>query len=565
MRSPRLYQVFLVTSLVVAAACDSNTKAPVAPDGGPAAFNIVNVAAQCSNTQKNLISSEIKNLYTSNTDKNEASKRLQTITGNCVLSDPTKLHQAGADDIAYVAFFLSKVPSLALGHTDWAQHLNDVLLYAFGRVYGPTNKGIVASSFEQYGAIQVCGSGGCLLQDQSGSFKLRVNAGTIGTNTSFSQYLFTFAPVANSNCQHETLDFHGPCHDVAVNPFTTFPSPYVTVSACTADLEATGSLAHEFNLALPTPAHTDNSSFVTLPPAAATALAVTCNNVPGDFDGLNPPVIGSLGTRGVFAMLRDGMTQVGNKALGFLSPTPAYAIHVFGSDISAFCDPDQGCAPVGNVDPLTFLGTFSSGAFGFPPPTQAEKGTWTSFASAPGTITVQQSLGNLTDRVVVLSQGGGNCSVCGGLQLTGTLATTTPGVYPANGTHQVVWSSLQDAPTVKQAPFVLRGSDGKEIAALTYAQVQSSQILTFTYKNGNNVVTETVGNWVRDVAQTFTITVDLANKTVTLTGPGLTTKTGGFVQAATDFKQWAAEFTGIDAGVMAVDNVQIIRLQSTTP
>jgi hypothetical protein len=388
-----------------------------------------------------------------------------------------------------------------------------------------------------------------------------VNAGTIGTNTSFSQYLFTFAPVANSNCQHETLDFHGPCHDVAVNPFTTFPSPYVTVSACTADPEATGSLAHEFNLALPTPDHTDNASFVTLPPAAALALSVTCDGVQPDFSSI-PGAISSLDTRGVFAMLRDGMKQVGNRAVGFLSPTPAYAIHVFGSDISAFCDPDEGCAPVGNVDPLTFLGNFTGDPFGLPPDTQAEKGTWTSSATPPGSITVQQSLGNLTDRVVVLSQGGGACTNCGGLQLTGTVATANPGVYPANGTLQVVWSSLEDSPTLKLAPFVLRGSDGKKIAVLSYSQVQNAQLLTFTSAAG----AVTVGNWVRDVAQTFTITVDLTNKIVTLTGTGgVTTTSGGFIEAATDLKQWAAEFTGIDAGVIAVDNVSITRLQSTTP
>jgi hypothetical protein len=60
--------------------------------------------------------------------------------------------------------------------------------------------------------------------------------------------------------------------------------------------------------------------------------------------------------------------------------------------------------------------------------------------------------------------------------------------------------------------------------------------------------------------------VDLTNKIVTLTGTGgVTTTSGGFIEAATDLKQWAAEFTGIDAGVIAVDNVSITRLQSTTP
>lgn len=563
MRSPRLYQVFLVASLVVAAACDNNTKAPVAPDVGPAAFNIINVAAKCSNSQKSLISSEIRSLYSSNADKNEASKRLQAITGNCVLTDPTKLHQAGADDIAYVAFFLAKVAvpgSVGLTSTEWAQHINDVMLYAFGKVYGPGSGGVAASSFGQYGAIGVCGSAGCTLTDGQSLFTLRVNLNTIGSpGTEFNQYLFTIAPVANSQCQHESLDFHGPCHDVAVNPFTTFPAPYVTLGACTHDNEAAFT-SGEFNLALPTRA-ADNPAFVTLPPTASTHLATFCNpSVPADLGAF---AAASSGTHSILASIGDGMRKAGAKAIEFLSPKSAYAIHVFGSDVSAFCDPDAGCAPVGNVDPLVFLGNFTTTPpFGpFPATAPAEKGTWTSSVTPPGSITVQQALGNLTQRVVVLSQGGGACTNCGGLNLTGTVTTATPGLYPSNGTYEVTWSSLEDSPTLKLAPFVLRGSDGKKIAVLSYSQVQNSQLLTFTSAAG----AVTVGSWVRDVAQTFTITVDLTAKTVKLTGSGLTTTSGGFIEAATDLKQWAAEFTGIDAGVIAVDNVSITRLQSTTP
>jgi hypothetical protein len=556
-----LSQLLALSALMVGAACSDNVPAPSDPQAihVQPLNNIFSPASQCSNDLAKTIAGEIKDLYRRNTDRTEASKQLQDLMSVCELSDPVQLHRAGVHAVNYVEFFLTRwrAGALNLGAPAWALHVNEILLLAFGRVYGPPNQGIAASSFGTYGTIGVCGPAGCLLTTPAGLFALRVNVGTLGApDTEFEEYIFAIAPVSNGNCESENLDFHGPCHDATVNPYTTFPAPYITYASCTADAEGSFPAA-DFVHARPTRDPNDNASFVKIPPEATNPLVLQCPSlVPSDLGGF---AFGMSRSQSLWAWARNSSRTVGARALAFLMPAPAYAWHVFpGSNDFDLGSAESGSnLPIGVVDPQIFLGNFTNDVVGQQPDPSAEKGTWTSFTTNPGSITVQASLGDMNDTAAVLSQGGGACVQCGGLQLTGTVA----GTPPIHGKYSVSWRSLQSNPTLKEAPFVIRSSNNERIAVLSYKAQMQNSILTFTYSVNGVLTTTQVGTWDRDVSQLFEIIVDLDTKTVELRIDNVLVASGGFISAlATDLKQVAAEFTGIDAGVIAWDDVQIKRL-----
>jgi hypothetical protein len=204
-------------------------------------------------------------------------------------------------------------------------------------------------------------------------------------------------------------------------------------------------------------------------------------------------------------------------------------------------------SPFGAVDALLFKGTFTADAIGSTP-VNADVGTWTTQITAPGSISVESSLGDLTSKPVVLSQAGGNCETCGGLLMQGNL--TSAGPLATDGRYHVEWTSVQDAPAVKGAPFVLRSSAGAEIARVTYSTVSSANVLSY---NGT-----VFGTWVRHVSQHFEIEVDLNAKTTSLTVDGVAVATGSFTAA--NFATVSADYRGIDSGVMGWDNISVTRL-----
>ena len=174
----------------------------------------------------------------------------------------------------------------------------------------------------------------------------------------------------------------------------------------------------------------------------------------------------------------------------------------------------------------------------------------------PFSIAVQSSLGDLTTKPVVLNQAGGNCTLCGGLELTGT-ATTPPEVDATSGVYIVRWTSLQSKPSSKEAPIVIRSAAGLEVARLSYRTVSSTRILAY------NSVTLPVA-WAQSVAQSFEVVVDLATKTTSLRIDGA--PVAGFQAvpfvnaAATDVGTIGAEFSGIDAGIVGWDNISITKI-----
>lgn len=351
-------------------------------------------------------------------------------------------------------------------------------------------------------------------------------------------HLFTIAPLP-SGCLTTNLVQSGNCFD-----FSSFPNvststsgkfdPGIKVGIChegTSPEPAVPALGHRHNT------RTEIAQLTSTYPSVS-----FCDGL-----GETLPQFG-----GTFGVLKYLAFEAGK----LLSVRKAYAAHGGLGGVS------ETLSPFGPVDLLIFRASFDAIPAGTTPtPTGAygpEVGTWSKiFATSPGSITVQESLGDLAVKPVVLSQGGGACTACGSLDLWGRVASSSPSLLASNGVYRVSWESLQNGPTVKSAPFVVRSSTGAEIARVEYTQVASMNVLNF---NGNRLDSP----WVRNVKQKFDITIDLDAKTMSLSINGIPAqplaKTQNIPFTATDVAAVQAEFTGIDSGVVGWDNINVVRL-----
>lgn len=206
-------------------------------------------------------------------------------------------------------------------------------------------------------------------------------------------------------------------------------------------------------------------------------------------------------------------------------------------------------SPFSALETTVFKATFTSAA-GAGPGAPEVGLTWTQIKGPQSTILVQSSLGDLVNSPVVLNQGGGNCVTCGGLELRGTLKGAGASL-PTTGRYLVTWRSLQNKPTTKDAPFVLRASNGAEIARVSYASKSSKEQLLY-----NGVV---VGSWTKGKQQKFEIIVDLNNHITSLGIDGVLVAQNKSFNAP-NLATIAAEFSGIDAGIIGWDDISIVAL-----
>ena len=248
---------------------------------------------------------------------------------------------------------------------------------------------------------------------------------------------------------------------------------------------------------------------------------------------------------GGFGSVMKRLAWIGKRAL---SVNVAYGSHGGLGGDGGFI------SPFGAVDLMVFHATFST-----PPnvvgqaPGAPEVGTFTQSATSPGTILVQSSLGQYTGPLAVLSQAGGNCNNCGGLLLQGNLFTAS-GSPASDGVFEATWNSLQDAPSVKEAPFILRDDSGREIARVSYKTVSSQNQL---YYNGSLIAT----TWTRHVSQSFKIQVNFTTRKTSLWIDNvlIADSVDFYNTSAANFAQIAADFRGIDSGVMGWDEVTVVR------
>ena len=344
-------------------------------------------------------------------------------------------------------------------------------------------------------------------------------------NAAPGSHLYTIQLI-DSSCLTTTLGQTGACYFFEAYPEVAAFNPMLTVVIC-----QEGHL--EPNLAL---GHTHDGTPEVLLRPSGSQFPLLCAEPHADASSF-------IGRRGVLGRALAA-------AISALTPRTAYAAHGGLGGLTG------RLSPFGGVELTFFRATFTADATG-QPPGAPETGSWTTVVAVPpGSITVQPSLGNLTAKPVVLNQGGGNCTVCGGLELTGT-ATTATEVDATSGVYIVRWMSLEDKPTPKEAPIVIRSAAGHEIARLSYRRLSSQRTLAY---NGATLPVA----WAQSVAQSFEVVVDLATKTTSLRIDGA--PVAGFQSvpfvnaAATDVGTIGAEFSGIDAGIVGWDNISITKI-----
>lgn len=579
----------VVLSLVLVACTGDDAPAPTAP----VQLHHVSSAATCDRDLARTITGEITNLYKSSA-KSAASARWRQIQDLCpavlapgfnpVTTNPNAQNLA----VDYFNYFLTQWrvvnPSGVVGTTDdWARHFNHMAIYV--NIDQPTYQ-IEAASFTDAGAIQYCAAGTyCFLATKNPSIAaLRINPGATDRPV-----LATIARAFDTNvCQGENLEVEPYCARIETTPEVSFKKPYVDVQVC--HRSVSHRLAHRLVLAHPTPGTGDNSSFVDIaypraPTWSADPFPFACSPPldvnPYPFQTTAAPV-----DQGPVSRAFAALGRLAGYGFAALSPEPLYATDA--GKIGTF----PKISPIGPVDPYIFDGYFDNDPVGpFPLLTSAaEEGQWWDTVTSPGSLTVQTSTAFTTgqiDTVLVLSQGGGNCTnTCGGLLLAGSVESFP---NPGRGVQDVRWESMQEKPSVKDASFFVRTGlqsvtdptlldrpSGDALARLSYRTLPSpvGRVLVFNDEYIVNGFT-----WVPGRVETFTIRVDLyQGKVAFYLNDSATPATFRRVAdgtAVTDswlpyysesargqpqrVGQFTAEFMGIDAGVVYIDNVAIFR------
>jgi hypothetical protein len=262
--------------------------------------------------------------------------------------------------------------------------------------------------------------------------------------------------------------------------------------------------------------------------------------------------------------------------LDYLRPRPLFADDAGESGLAFFTSPFGGVKTkifeelfdnAGNV-PNT-LGAFPQD----PNEVQPDVGdSWDVFAPAPGYATIVDGNvlapgGGLPGQVISISQAQGACNKnCPKYRLLGTRVNSTPA--DEIGVYEVTWKSLQNKPNIKEAPFVLLSASGVEIARLSYVSESNQNRIKY---NG-----QVVGTWLQNVATSFKIIVRLEDNDNTTTDfrtvlyindmdtpiNRTATSTEWVFRNTTQktFTTLGYFLTGVDAGIMAADNIVVVRL-----
>ena len=228
-----------------------------------------------------------------------------------------------------------------------------------------------------------------------------------------------------------------------------------------------------------------------------------------------------------------------------------------------------GFSPVGAVDLEVFRATFTNNTAG-QQPSAPETGTWQIVTlTPPGSITVQNSLGQQNSKLVVLNQSGGNCKNCGGLYLRGNFENA--GTQATTGVYDAEFDALQAQSNMKEAVFALRDNADNNIATITFAVRNNTKLILYNDKNGSPQ--KLLANWVQNVPVHFRIRVNLGleagdprSTTVWVDNSATASfENVPFLANASNFSRIVADFRGIDSGTMGWDNIIVTRLSDETP
>lgn len=564
----RARSAFFVASLAaVAAGCADAPQAPSARPTAPSLAVSEATAGACAPATARTIYGEINTLLAGK-DQTQARSLFREVEATCASSD---LAPAEAKAAAYYRFFLtvyratpSRVRAVDPAAAS-AVHFENVASYIGQATH------FVAQHFTT-GAIGVCptlagSTARCILKTGDNEAGISVPYAALPGGTA---RLFSIAPAVavGTACKSENLEGVGACYQFDVTPDVSPEQPFladVALSVCVDDGRGT-----RLRLAHPEPRRPTTSEIEVTPPVDL-AAAFGTEAFPTPPCGLQTSRdLAPAGPGLVAAWHRLGALAA--RGWSLLGPRTAYAVHAgVGGGV-------RELSPFRAVDPLVFAGTFDDPA-SFPlgalrSPVDDERGTWTSSVeSPPGSITVAESLGDLGtaagDQIVVLNQGGGACTACSKLHLTGTLRPQG-GNTATTGRYRVEWSTVQAKETSKFAPIDLQDGAGRVLARLAYRTVGSANQLVAFGRDATTLlpVEVVLGRWTVNTANTFVLEVDLEAKrfvvvsvTPALASPVVLPRTLLYLnEFAAGLDRYVIAFGGIDAGILGLDDVRIRRL-----
>lgn len=508
-------KVTAVAAILLVAACSGDSESVRLIPTEPALTQL----DACTGKSASQVAKEQRDLYKDKTVLKQAQDLFKAVSQGC---PNTK-----AQMMEYIAFTIGQLPEArpaTPGATEQKllNHWESVFTYvglSGADVPSPAN-GVTAKALTSAGGvgiIDLADGGEVLTFNEMAGIKVPAQVGQSGAR------LFTIEPTT-VGCFLTNLKKEGSCLLYETFPHVESYAPAVTFGICQIN-------GNPPNARL---GHQHGNAFEVLDLVTYPALC---------------PAEAHVSSTGLLGRL---LASVGR----WLGPRPLIAAHGGLGGLGT------AASPVGGVNTETFLADFNSDVVGQAPGSPlVGTGAWDVNAPPPGFVLVQAALGDLTDQPVVLNQAGGACADCGVLRLVGTMFNSGEGAAADNGVYQVTFRALQSKPSVKDAPFVLRDSQGREIARLAYQTVSSTRQLVY---NG----LDTGCRWIVNQSQGFTILVDFDTKRTTLVvascggteNTSVTQNVGFANSAAADLTSLGWVMTGIDAGIVAWDDIQVLRL-----
>jgi hypothetical protein len=527
-------------TVVIAACTETAVDRSVSPDGAEPLM-AKSTSVTCTNAQSQLVEADAATTFEAGAVLDSVQALWRKVKQDCSTSNDTRMSRAQDALMEYIRYgillyrdntgIIASDRSAALV-AHWA------LAFPFVGYLAPD----VPSNLLDVGAARVVSRSEMAAAPVEFGIPTKAALKTAPQNAGGDKrgHLFVIFPVTTDCLPHQTaLDESSDCYNFKSFP-TSSPSysPRMTVGICYNEHYIAPGMGH------------DNGTITTIEPTI---------DYPSDAFCHGTATLDRFGSNSILGRV----TRFASRLFG---TKRAYATHGGLGTLA------PGFSTFGPVERNLFKGTMSGYSVGDVPTVAAlpspDKGYWTKvFSTSPGSITVQASSGNLTQQPVVLDQGGGACAGnCGGLDLHGQIQTDDASRAVSSGQYRVTWQSVQNQPSPKGAPFVLRSKDSVEIARVSYSKENGVARIRY---NGNVVDSVT---WVVGEAQEFSLLVDFTTKKTTLSitsnpfGIRLTrtlpaqdfVKKGNVV--ATNLSRIQAEFSGIDSGVVGWDNIFIEKL-----
>jgi hypothetical protein len=264
----------------------------------------------------------------------------------------------------------------------------------------------------------------------------------------------------------------------------------------------------------------------------------------------------------------DRLLALAASAVSWLAPRDLYAGHGGLGTLPSFLE--EGTSLFGPADQYVFYADFEEDVVGQRPVAPSDgalRGTWSFSTLNPGDITVQSSLGNIASQLVVINQGGGNAATKPGINLLAnvTAKTGTTQAYPVEGTYSVGLRVVVASPRVFTSPFILRSSNGDELARFELRDAANALTGPILF-NGTSV-----GTWTQNVSLGLEFVVNLDTRKVGFAVDGTTKATHDFVTALPvvtppavapkhNLAQAGWEITGRDGQIIGMDDLKLGRL-----